>query len=471
MGDGRRSITHYSLPIAPSPSSTQMDSLRLRQADYHFVIDCVQSGASCSIIGLSNTGKSMLLRDLAVCAEELAQTFVYVDCNLMLAATDQGFYEAVLRALQETLARQGKGRADGLLDELAACYRKTVQPESPFLVPLGFNDAIMRACHRLSGGIVLLLDEFDEAYATLDSRVFLNLRALHDKYRGRLTYVTATVKPLRHIRTDPTVEEFYELTTHNERHLGMLAEPDARALLLSSVERKAVDLDEDEIAYVWHQAGGHPGLLLAVTQLLVQLEAGAPELYRQQGLALVTQRLDESEIAQAECVKLWHQLTEGERSDLLRFVVEGPAGLTEPVLASLQQNGILVADKELRFFGERFAAFVRRRRWTELDYPEGIWVDVDAGDVWVDGRPVPTLTELEYRLLQTMYGRLEKICDKYLIVESVWGQEYIDKVDDARIEKLISRLRSKIEPDTTQPRYLVTVRGRGYKLLQHPALG
>ena len=45
-------------------------------------------------------------------------------------------------------------------------------------------------------------------------------------------------------------------------------------------------------------------------------------------------------------------------------------------------------------------------------------------------------------------------------------QEYIDTVDDARIEKLISRLRSKIEPDPSNPQYLVTVRGRGYKLTQ-----
>jgi DNA-binding response OmpR family regulator len=104
-----------------------------------------------------------------------------------------------------------------------------------------------------------------------------------------------------------------------------------------------------------------------------------------------------------------------------------------------------------------------------VDYPEGVWIDVDAGDVWVDGQPVPTLTELEYRLLQTLYGRRDKLCDKYLIVESVWGQEYIDTVDDSRIEKLISRLRTKIEPEPTQPRYLVTVRGRGYKLLQHSA--
>ena len=201
-----------------------MNSLRLRQSDYHFVIDCVENGSSCSIIGLSNTGKSMLLRDLAACTEDLSPTFVYVDCNLMLAATDQGFYEAVLRALQEVLAGKN-GIAPDLLASLNTLYHKTVQPESPFLVPLSFNDAIMESCEALPGGIVLLLDEFDEAYAALDSRVFLNLRALHDKYRDRLAYVTATVRSLKRIRTDPTIEEFYELLTHNERYLDMLTEP------------------------------------------------------------------------------------------------------------------------------------------------------------------------------------------------------------------------------------------------------
>jgi hypothetical protein len=41
--------------------------------------------------------------------------------------------------------------------------------------------------------------------------------------------------------------------------------------------------------------------------------------------------------------------------------------------------------------------------------------------------------------------------DKYQIVTHVWGESYIDEVDDARIEKLISRLRQKIEPDPLHP--------------------
>jgi two-component system response regulator RegX3 len=79
---------------------------------------------------------------------------------------------------------------------------------------------------------------------------------------------------------------------------------------------------------------------------------------------------------------------------------------------------------------------------------------------------VPTLTNLEYRLLLLLYGRLGKICSKYDVVEAVWGEDYIDEVDDARIEKLISRLRQKLEPDPNSPRFVLTIRGRGYKLVQ-----
>jgi hypothetical protein len=445
-----------------------MNSLRLRQADYHFIIDCVQSGTNCSLIGLSNTGKSMLLRELAACVQGCEQTFVYVDCNRMLAATDQGFYEAILRSLQETFSRTGA--SPDVMARLAECYRQTVQGENPFLVPLGFNDAILLACQTRPGGIVLLLDELDEAYGSLDSRVFLNLRALHDKHREKLLYVTATVKPLRQIQSSGAYGEFYELVSHRERYLSMLSQPDASALMHHYATRQDIRLDEEQTEHLWHQAGGHPVLLAIAVQLLIDLAAGAPDLYRQQGLTLVTDRLDQSELAQVECVKLWHQLSEEEREGLLALASEGPGGLDRDTLRRLRQKGILTRDEPLAFFGQRFEAFVRRRRRMELDYPEGIWVDVDAGDVWVEGQRVATLTELEYRLLQTLYGRMGKLCDKYLIVESVWGQEYLDTVDDARIEKLVSRLRGKIEPDPSEPRYLITIRGRGYKLLQHPAI-
>jgi two-component system response regulator RegX3 len=85
--------------------------------------------------------------------------------------------------------------------------------------------------------------------------------------------------------------------------------------------------------------------------------------------------------------------------------------------------------------------------------------------VRVDGTTIEPLTELEYKLLLLLYGKINKIVDKYAIVTNVWGTNYLDSVDDARIEKLVSRLRSKLEPHAAEPRYLLTLRGRGYKLV------
>jgi DNA-binding response OmpR family regulator len=128
-------------------------------------------------------------------------------------------------------------------------------------------------------------------------------------------------------------------------------------------------------------------------------------------------------------------------------------------------RGLLVPDGTgERLFSKLFTHYARRQGLIRQDMPEGVWVDIDAGSVWVGGTIIESLTDLEYRLLLLLYGRLDKICDKYQIVETVWGQEYLGEVDDARIEKLVSRLRAKLEPDPSRPQLITTVRGRGYKL-------
>ena len=180
------------------------------------------------------------------------------------------------------------------------------------------------------------------------------------------------------------------------------------------------------------------------------------------GYPLVREKLDSDPNVRNECVKLWNGLAPEHQDGLLDLVSGTRVGRAR--LAPLLQSGILHSGDQARVFGALFSGFVRRQRLIKNPYLPGVRMDVDAGAVWVDGMRAATLTDLEYRLLLLFYGRMDKICDKYQIVEAVWGEEYIDEVDDSRIEKLVSRLRRKIEPDPNEPRYLQTVRGRGYKL-------
>jgi len=177
----------------------------------------------------------------------------------------------------------------------------------------------------------------------------------------------------------------------------------------------------------------------------------------------VREQFDRDLTVQSECRKLWDDLTESHQEALMA-IVGAEESIDERALDSLRNKGLLRPGDDL-LFSPIFEGFVRRQRLTRRRRVEGVRIDVESGSVWVNGRQTPTLTDLEYRLLLLLYGRLDKICDKYQIVEAVWGEEYIDQVDDARIDKLLSRLRAKIEPDPRQPQYLITVRGRGYKLV------
>jgi len=442
----------------------------LRREDSTYVLNRVLDGDCSAVVGGSNTGKSYLLRNLAdsqVQRRLLGEVtsnylFVYVDFNLMLEATEQGFYELILRCLMEELAKQDP-RAEYLVS-LKGSYETLVEPPSAFQISLSFSEGLTAVCQAASKNLVLLFDEFDEPFEQIEGRAYLNLRALKDKYRQRLTFVTATNRRLSNIRRGRDVDEFVELFEPFTRFLGPLVESDVAAVVDSVAEQEGYTFDEQDLKFLHHHADGHVGLLLAVCRALGEVtgepvrDAGQDWLIHRQ----VRELLDRDLNVQGECRKLWDDLTE-EQQDAMMAVVGSEEDVDERALESLQNKGLLRTGEEL-LFSPVFEGFVRRQRLTRRRRYEGVRVDVESGTVWVDARQAPTLTDLEYRLLLLLYGRLNKICDKYQIVEAVWGEEYIDQVDDARIDKLLSRLRAKIEPDPRNPRYIITIRGRGYKL-------
>jgi DNA-binding winged helix-turn-helix (wHTH) protein len=169
---------------------------------------------------------------------------------------------------------------------------------------------------------------------------------------------------------------------------------------------------------------------------------------------------------QAECRRILGDLAPAEQEALLSFYRPTEGGQPVDMDSVVAKRLVVGEGPERRIFARAFVEFVQRQHVTRRPSRDGLRVDPDSGEVWVNGTQIPTLTNLEYRLLLLLYGRLGKICTKYEVVEAVWGEDYIDEVDDARIEKLVSRLRQKIEPDVANPKYLLTVRGRGYKLVE-----
>lgn len=75
------------------------------------------------------------------------------------------------------------------------------------------------------------------------------------------------------------------------------------------------------------------------------------------------------------------------------------------------------------------------------------------------------LTAKEFDLLYFLISHKGQVFTKEQIYENVWGYDY--PADPNNLTSFIRKLRKKIEPEPDRPRYIVTVRGVGYKYTEN----
>jgi DNA-binding response OmpR family regulator len=93
--------------------------------------------------------------------------------------------------------------------------------------------------------------------------------------------------------------------------------------------------------------------------------------------------------------------------------------------------------------------------------PDGLEVDEARRSVRVDGSPVD-LTALEFDLLAALARAPGIVIRRQALLDQVWGAEFV--ADDHLVDVHIANLRRKLGDDPTQPRFVETVRGVGYRL-------
>jgi two-component system alkaline phosphatase synthesis response regulator PhoP len=75
------------------------------------------------------------------------------------------------------------------------------------------------------------------------------------------------------------------------------------------------------------------------------------------------------------------------------------------------------------------------------------------------------VTALEMKLLRYLLEREGLLLSRQQIIDAVWGRDYFGT--DRTVDNFVNRLRAKLEPDPRAPRYLITVRGAGYRFSRH----
>lgn len=95
---------------------------------------------------------------------------------------------------------------------------------------------------------------------------------------------------------------------------------------------------------------------------------------------------------------------------------------------------------------------------------QGLRLDKDTRQVWINGVLAdPPLSLHQYRLLEVLWDSGGGVVTHDRIIEAVWPEASSEGVSEA-IDALVRRLRERIEEVDMEFRYIITVRGHGFRL-------
>jgi two-component system, OmpR family, response regulator len=121
----------------------------------------------------------------------------------------------------------------------------------------------------------------------------------------------------------------------------------------------------------------------------------------------------------------------------------------------------------IREFRSRVRALLRRaaipsagREEDETIERDGLRIDVGHRDVHVGERGVQ-LTYVEFELLRTMAASPGRVFSREMLLQALWGGS--DYREPRTIDVHVRHLREKLEQDPSEPEYILTVRGVGYR--------
>jgi hypothetical protein len=95
----------------------------------------------------------------------------------------------------------------------------------------------------------------------------------------------------------------------------------------------------------------------------------------------------------------------------------------------------------------------------------GLRLDKETRQVWVNGILAdPPLSLHQYRLLEALWDSGGGVVTREQIIEAVWPEASSEGVSEQAIDALVRRLRERIAETDEEFRYIVTVRGHGFRL-------
>lgn len=360
-----------------------------------------------------------------------------LECQKKADCAQKINFEALTGIFEDETASYSK-----LLDSLKLCFKNAVGN--------GFE-------------IVLFLGEFDEL-PFANNLFYNNLKSLWEGLRPKLHYVFLSVSDMSTPEMTAKMGELNAATLQNIIYISLLGDTDIEYFIESFGDQYHYKFSEAEKRLIRRLCGGHPYLIKSVTRLVSQIDSNKKS--DDELLKMILNHFEPASVAR----KIFELRSTKEKEILNDLAAGKPVTLSNGTFV-LEKLGLIrkTSDGRYGFFGELFALAIKEkpdqvRKETLPATNEGLSLESTTGTISYNGTPIEEkFTRQEYLVLKMFLEKPAHLFSRDNIGDVLWGKQAYDKYSDWAIDQLISKLRKKLAQFGYKD-YLVTIKGRGYKL-------
>ena len=458
----------------------------------------ISFGESGSVVGLPGCGRSNLLGFLCHRPEVLqsylvpqpearidSAVLIPVDLHNLPARNLSTLYRVMLRSFERVCDQF----EPALRQKISDLYQNSQTEQDPFL-PQSALQELLRLCQAQQIKVVLVLNHFDGFYPIATPQMVNTLRGLRDEFKDTLCYIAGMIQEVAAL-PDPTIlGNMYELLDNYVCWVGAMTEADSRNLIARATYAAPTRPGEADIVTMLTLAGGYPALLRAMCHWWLMTE-NRPA-HREWAAILFAERNIQHRLA-----RIWTGLTQEEQFSLaelqkLQTVVMEAASrnhqeavkkpkpfdeaFIEPhrdILMALSAKGVCrQTETGWCIAANLLATYVARAKGQGRGR---IWVDEKTGEIYQGQTLLQNLTTLERSVLSFLIKYPRARHTKTDIIIKTWPDEFRRQgVSDNSLYQVIFTIRQEIEPNPSQPSYLITWRGKpegGYQFFPEGRAG
>lgn len=394
-----------------------------------------------------------------------------VDINNLPANNLSTLYRVIIRAFYRV-----RDQFDSPLPQkISEGYLESRAERDPFLAQSSLQELLL-LFQGQQLRVILVLNRFDVFCRMATPHMVNTLRGLRDDFKDTLSYIAGMTQEVAYL-PDPTVlGEMYELLDNYTCWVGAMSEEDGRNLIARAMRAASQAPGEADITTMLTLTGGLPSLLRATCNWW--LTAGHKPSSAEWAEVLLAERSIQHRLGQ-----IWRGLTQEEQfslSELQKLQATGAMDSNGGVPKSRPKN----FDKKCRsFIQEHYDVLVRLAvkgtcRQTETGWwiadllatyvakVEGrgrgrIWLDEKTGEVYQGSIPLTDLTALEKSVLSFLVKHPRISHTKTELIINAWPDELRKEgVTDNSLYQVVLTIRKTIEPNPSEPSYLITWRGK-----------